>query len=145
MSRTIVVGWALDVVGRRAVELAAQLSRGGRLYLVHVAAPDPDFVPWEAGPAGERDRIATELRGEHRALQGLAEELRAQGVEVTALLVQGPTAAVLVDEAHRRQAGLLVIGTHGRRGLARLILGSVAEEVLRCADLPVVVVPLERS
>lgn len=140
----IAVGWDLDEPGRRAVEAAAGLILGqaGRLYVIHVAAPEPGFVAWEAGPAGERDRVAAELRVEHRTLQALAEELRGRGLDVTALLVQGPTAATLVSEANRVGATLLVVGTHRRRGIAKLMLGSVAEQVLAEATGPVVVVPL---
>lgn len=138
----VIVGWDLDAPGRAAVEVAARLARGGELWIVHVAAPDPDFVPWEAGPLGERDRVAEAIHAEHRELQLLAEEHRQRGARATALLVQGATAETLLDEVRRREAELLVVGSHRRRGLAKLLLGSVAEEVVAHSSVPVVVVPL---
>lgn len=141
----VLVGWELDDAGRAAVETAARLAGGGSLWVVHVAAPDPDFVAWEAGPVGERDRVAAELREEHRVLQQLGEDLRGRGIAATALLVQGPTTATLLDEVVRRGAELVVVGSHRRRGLARLLLGSVAEDIVACSPVPVVVVPLAAS
>ena len=61
--------------------------------------------------------------------------------EVRGLLVDGDPAAALRAAASRVQADLIVMTTHGRRGLSRAVLGSVAEDVVRDADVPVLVVP----
>jgi nucleotide-binding universal stress UspA family protein len=52
----------------------------------------------------------------------------------------GPVADVVVREAGRQRADLVVIGTHGRRGVRRLVLGSDAEQVVRASRVPVLLV-----
>jgi nucleotide-binding universal stress UspA family protein len=123
----------------RAIEMAERF--GARLWLIHVAAPEPAFVGYEPGPQTVRDHRATELREEHRALQRHAEELRERGLGATALLIQGPPVAKILEEANRIGVGMIVMGSHGRSGLTRLVLGSVSEGVVRRAACPVLIVP----
>jgi nucleotide-binding universal stress UspA family protein len=126
------------VVGRSAL-LAEAL--GSRLWLVHVAAPDPDFAGYDAGPDVVRDQVAKHLREEHRALQTMAEELRGRGIDTTALLVQGATVATILQEATKLEADLIVVGSHGRGAISRALLGSTSEGVLHKAVVPVLIVP----
>jgi nucleotide-binding universal stress UspA family protein len=60
---------------------------------------------------------------------------------VVPLIVVGATAATVLAEAERLQVGWIVVGSHGHGALHHLLLGSVAEELIRKADRPVVVVP----
>jgi len=122
---------------------ACTLARafGAKLWLVHVAAPEPDFVGYEVGPQSVRDQRAGHLREEHRRLQELAEAIRDDGVDTAALLIQGPTVAKILSEAERVGADLIVLGSHGHGAVYRTLLGSVSESVLRQATCPVTVVP----
>jgi nucleotide-binding universal stress UspA family protein len=70
------------------------------------------------------------------------EALRAKHPRLQARVLQGNPAAAIVDEAVRRKADLIVMGTHGRSGLTRLLMGSVAEHVARNAPCPVTLVRL---
>lgn len=127
----------------RVVEWATRLAEcfGSPLWLLHVAAPNPDFVGYEAGPDVVRDQRAAELREEHRELQTRADALRARGIDATALLVQGPTVEKILSEAERLDADLIVVGSHGRGAFFRALLGSVSEGVLRGARCPVTILP----
>ena len=128
----------LDPVIQAARELAMAFS--AKLWLVHIAAPEPDFVGYRAGPQTVRDAVASELRDEHRHLQQLAAGLRRSGIETTALLVQGPTVDTLLEEARRSRADHIVIGSQGRGAISRTLLGSVSEGVVRKAPCSVTVV-----
>jgi len=128
-----------EAVLSTATELAGRL--GARLTILHVAAPDPDFVGFEAGPQTTRDTRAHALRDEHRRIQEWAEQRRARGLEVRALLIQEPTVEGILGEAARSGADLIVVGSHSRGVLARALLGSVSQGVLREASCPVLVVP----
>jgi len=127
----------------RVIDWAARLAERceSRVWLIHVAAPNPDFVGYEAGPDVVREQRATELRDEHRTLQNRAEELRNRGIDATALLVQGPSVAKILSEAESLGADLIVMGSHGRGVVARVLLGSVSEGVLRHARCPVTILP----
>ncbi len=125
--------------GRVASALHAEV------YVVHVEEPDPEFVGFEVGPQTRRDDVARHMRKHHRDIQALADELTANGVLATALLVQGPTVEKILSEAERLRADLIVMGTQGHGRLHRLLLGSVGEGVLAQARCPVLVVPVPRD
>jgi nucleotide-binding universal stress UspA family protein len=112
-----------------------------RIRLVHVAEPDPDFVGSETGPPSERDAVAARLREAHLRTQVLAEELRLEGFDATALTVPGATAEALLDQAERLGIDLILVGTHRRGPWGRLWHGSVSETLARRARIPVLVVP----
>lgn len=114
-----------------------------RVYLVHVAPPEPDFVGYEPGPDVVRGQVAAELREQHQQLQDLADRLREDGVEATALLLQGPTVDTLIAESAKRQAGLIVLGSHGHGAVYELLVGSVAEGVVKRSTVPVLLVPAQ--
>jgi nucleotide-binding universal stress UspA family protein len=124
-----------------AIERIAAASPESRIWLLHVAEPDPSFVGYDAGPAVVRDQVAAEYRQEHQRLQACAERLRQTGREVSALLVQGAIADTILAEAARLDIHLIVMGSHGYGAIAELIVGGVSTAVLRKARCPVLVIP----
>jgi nucleotide-binding universal stress UspA family protein len=131
-----------DAVVGYAKTLSALAS--AEVRLLHVAAPNPDFVGFEAGPDVVRTQVAHTLREEHRKLEQLAEMFAEANVRATPLMVQGPTAAVILEQTRRYSADLVVIGSHGHGALHDLIAGSVARELLKKSPVPVLVVPAPR-
>ena len=124
---------------RTAAALAGPLQ--AELILLHIAAPDPEFVGYETGPASVRQAVAHQLAAEHKRLQDLQHGLESKALRVTALLIQGYTVEKILAEAERLPADLIVMGSHGHGGLHHLLMGSVAEGVVRKAPCPVVLVP----
>ena len=111
------------------------------VFLLHVAAPEPDFVGYEAGPEIVRDQVAAELRRERDQLHQLAERLRAATVPTTAIMLPGATVDTLFEQADKRDAELLVIGSHGHGAMFDLLFGSISEAIVRRSTLPVLVIP----
>ena len=74
------------------------------------------------------------------ALDAAAAQAQSRGVAAETYVVEGDTVDELLLAASAHKADVIAIGTHGRRGLERLILGSVAEAVVRRSPIPVVVV-----
>jgi nucleotide-binding universal stress UspA family protein len=125
---------------RLALEEAVEQARrtGAEVTLLHVHVPPPtqpsDVI---ASPAEIALMAADEVE---RSLAGWREDAEKRlGRSVSATMVVGDPAAEIVRWAKGHGPDLLVLGTHGRRGLRRFVLGSVAERVLREAPCPVLV------
>src|SRR3990172_4172315 len=123
----------------RALDYALALAKrhGGRVSVMHVlptVLADPDVYPYLTEPvlaSGEaRDRAYRQL-GDfvHRAL--------ADGMGAEVILEDGDVVEEVLKKAKKLEAVLVVMGTHGRRGFRRLLLGSVTERVLRQSEAPV--------
>jgi len=128
-----------DQVVAKAQHLATALK--AKLWILHVAEPEPDFVGFQAGPQSVRDTYSEEFHKEHRQIQEIAEKLRENGLDSTALLIQGPIAETLMSNAVKIQADYIVVGSHGKSALKQALVGSVSESIIRHAERPVLVVP----
>ena len=140
----ILVAVDLSPATVKVVEAAGRVAKltGATLYILHVAEPEPDFVGYDAGPQGVRTRVANVLRREHRDVQALAESLRNDGLDATALLIQGPTVETTLKEADNLKAELIVVGTHGHGAVYDVLVGSYSAGIIRRSKLPVLVVPI---
>jgi nucleotide-binding universal stress UspA family protein len=120
-----------------AFELACAVARdyGVRLVLLHVRQS-------AMMPMGEFGVLPPDSEDFPEALQKKLDRLQplAPDVPVERLLKEGNPAPEIVRTAREQKCQLIVMGTHGRTGLARLLMGSVAEEVLRQAPCPVLIV-----
>jgi nucleotide-binding universal stress UspA family protein len=112
-----------------------------KLWIVHIAAPDPAFVGFQAGPQVVRNDRARELKGHHRALHDAVSRLRDEGLNAEARLLVGETVATLLAESERLQVDLIMLARHNRGRFSRALMGSVCEAVVRLADCPVMVLP----
>lgn len=136
---------ALDLSESSAtvVEQAKALTTAsaGKIWLLHVADPDPDFIGYEVGPQYIRDAAAQRFHKEHHQIQAWSEQLRASGLDCVARLVQGPTVDTILHEAKRLGANVIVVGSHGKGAVRRLLVGSTSEALLRHSTIPVLIVP----
>ena len=130
----------------KVIENARNISKSlnAKMWLIHVAEPDPDFVGYAAGPQTERDAVASRFHDEHKSLQHYAEKLRAEGIDCVALLVQGSTVETILHEAEKLSVGMIVVGSHGKGALMRVLVGSTSEGILHRSSLPVLVVPTHK-
>jgi nucleotide-binding universal stress UspA family protein len=119
-----------------ALGLAEKL--GSRVTILHVFEPPAYAFP--EGPTLTLELTVQIEKAAATALAGVAEHARRPGVETSTQLRQGSAWREIDAAAREGQADLIVIGTHGRRGLARALLGSVAEKVVRTAGCPVLTV-----
>ncbi|MCB0792827.1 MAG: universal stress protein [Flavobacteriales bacterium] len=133
----------LSAVSMSVIESAGLLAKAldAKLWIVHVAAPDPDFVGFSAGPRYVRTHRADILRHEHTEVQAMAERSRQQGVDAEGLLVQGPTTETILGESIHLKADLIVMGSHGHGALFKALVGSVCEQVLSGSKVPVMIIP----
>lgn len=125
----------------KAVVAALQMARenGGRVRLVHVLDELAYLSGYEIG--GDLLKIARDYA--LKVLDDVLAMAKSAGVPADTKLVEAPGARigeVVADEARSWEADLIVTGTHGRRGVGRVLLGSGAEQVLRLAPVPVLAV-----
>lgn len=128
-----------EKVVNTALELARRLD--AKVYLLHVAEPEPAFIGYEPGPQSERDAVAGDLKKEHEKLKKLKSILEKAGIRVEAHLRRGAFVEKILQQAEQENAGLIVMGSHGHSALFDLLVGSVAEGVLRHSTRPVLIVP----
>jgi len=127
------------MVLRKVREIAKGLS--AEIWLLHVAEPEPDFVGFDVGPQAERDALSKKFHREHAEIQAIAKQLRSENLETTALLIQGATVETILNEAAKLRTDIIILGSHGRGAMHRLLVGSISEGVLRHAKSPVLIVP----
>ena len=113
---------------------------GGRVHRVHAPAPVETFLANGAVLAPARIQELLSQREEAIA-KGLADEAERLGLEASQVTVrEGEPGAVVAAVAEEMEEDLVVVGSHGWTGLRRLLLGSVAEDILRRSTVPVLVV-----
>jgi len=128
--RHILIATDFGEPAQRARSIACEIARrcDAGVTLLHVVPPSPRGPL----PDGEATPAAAKL-----ALEAELELTKTQASRVDSVLVHGDPRAEILNVARARNADLIAMGTHGRRGLSRLLLGSVAEAVARTATEPV--------
>lgn len=142
--RTVLVSTDFSDYGDAAISHAFRLARdrGARVLMVHVLdahpTPNPLYAHYYPIPTPEQVRQA-EAKAQEALRARIPEELR-DSDRVETVVMHGAAALEILRIAAERKVSLIVIATHGRTGMLRLALGSVAERVIREAPCPVLVV-----
>jgi universal stress protein A len=126
---------------KQALREAFELTRtfGARLSLLHVVEPSPylgEFTP----PTMGADLLGDLERQASAALARVLPEAQQATIEVTRAVVMGSPSLKIVETAEAEHVDLIVMATHGRTGLSHLLIGSVAERVVRTAPCPVLTI-----
>ena len=136
-------------LAERALEPAMRLAKqfGGEITLLRVVVPEPVLVALPGLSPRPYDVYDAELRHDQEDAEAYLSGLKLQwhdaGVATHTEVLSGTPAEMIVDVAQERAADLIVMSTHGRSGVSRLLYGSVAEAVLRGAHLPILLIPLD--
>lgn len=136
--KTIVVATDLDGRSEAALEYARKLASayGARIILAHGLDP-LDYAAVDSVPG----RILKGLPEKARAvLEQMTADLIREGIHSHSEIHQGEVAQMLLDVARQYHAGLIVIGTEGRQGAGPVVVGAVAEQLVRLAPCPVMAV-----
>lgn len=129
---------------RRGLEEAIRLAKalGSRIRLVHVVN-ELTGVPADLAGVDLRGVVEDLRHSGETILDAALDQVRKESIEVDARLIEvwgGRAGALLVQHAKEWPADLIVCGTHGRRGVPRLLMGSDAEEIVRQSPVPVLLV-----
>src|SRR5579863_5204919 len=136
--KTIVVATDLEGRSGAALEYARKIAGayGSRIVLAHGLDP-MDYASVEAVPGWVLSQLTDSARA---ALDELTKDLIREGIHSHSEVRQGVVARMLVDVAKQYGAGLIAIGTKGRQGAGPLVVGAIAEQVVRLAHCPVLAV-----
>jgi nucleotide-binding universal stress UspA family protein len=132
-----------STASRAALDRAVGLARESHaeLLLLHVMAPVMPVVGEGYIPPQTYEAIeAAARKSAQKKIEALAARARKASVRVRTLLAEGSAHERILAAAKSQRANLIVMGTHGRSGLARLIVGSVASRVVAGASCPVMTV-----
>ena len=141
--RRILLATDFSKASRKAVSVAISTASRARatLTIVHVIAPLIPITPDQyVGPETWTEIEAQSRRWATRQLSALVEKARKAGVRAASVTVDGNAAEQIVRLARVKRADLIVVGTHGRTGLARFFVGSVASQVVARSTCPVMTV-----
>jgi nucleotide-binding universal stress UspA family protein len=125
----------------KAYEMAKAFN--SKIWLVHIAAPEPDFIGYDVGPQYIRDARAEDLKEEHKLLQEYARKLESKGVKAEGLLIQGATVEMIIQEAEKLNSDLIITGHHDHNFLYKAFLGSVSDEIIKLSKIPLLLIPLD--
>ena len=107
------------------------------IELLHIMEPACYGIDFTIESSADREQKRKAATGR---LEALSSELTAAGIAVKLSLLGGAPSDTILEVAHRTSSNLIVMGTHGRRGLSHVLTGSVTEAVLRRGTLPVLAV-----
>lgn len=141
--KTIVVATDLHGQCEAALEYASKLARayGSRIVLAHGADP-LDYAAIESLPQRVLDKLTEPAR---EVLNNLSASLLRAGIPSHSEIRQGAVAQMLVEVAHKYEAGLIVMGSEGREGAGPVVVGAIAEQLVRLAPCPVLAVAADWS
>lgn len=128
-----------DTIIDHALRLADK--RSTMIWLMHVAAPDPDFVGYEPGPQYVRDNRAVKLKVEMAKLTEQANRIEKMGYQADGVLIQGATAKTIIEESEKLNIDLIIVGKQHHNFLYNILFGSTPDEVIRRSKIPVLVIP----
>ncbi len=136
--KTIVVATDLEGQAEAALEYARKLALnyGARIVLAHGLDP-MEYAAVDGLPGSVASHLTTEAR---KVLDKLAGDLLREGIHSHSEVRQGTVAEMLVDVARQYEAGLIVIGTKGMEGAGPVVVGAIAEQLVRLAPCPVLAV-----
>lgn len=140
---TILVPTDFSADAEKALSTAIELAKlfGARIVVLHAYHVDIPMVSPMAGGYALPQGFYEDLRSQATAqVEKLAKAAAAEGIEATGLALQEPAAAGIAAQAESLPADLIVMGTRGLTGLKHMVLGSVAERVVRTAPCPVLTV-----
>lgn len=116
-----------------------------KIWIIHVAEPDTEFVGYVTGPQYIRNLKDDEIREEHRILQSYCDAFLDKDIETEAVVVQGTPVESVLTEAKKLNADLLIAGSHKYGFFHNLFSESVSLELFKKINIPLLTIPFEEQ
>ena len=143
--KNILVTLDLDKKESLLIDKAFQLAKAfnSKIWLLHITAPDPHFVGYEAGPQHIRDNRAKELKKQRQIIQEYSRDLKQDGVSAEGIFIQGATIEMILEKSKKLNIDLIIAGHHKHGFFYKAFIGSVSSQIIKKSKIPVLIVPLE--
>jgi len=145
--KNILIPIEFDNIAQKLIDTGIELAEKfhSKIWLIHIAAPEPDFVQYTSGkgPNNEREARASALKKERKLIQKYADDLNKKGITTTALMVQGQTIETIMEKVEALKVDLIITGNNKHGFIYKLFIESVSEEIIKKSKIPVLLVPLE--
>lgn len=127
----------------RILEVTTNMAKAvdARVTIMNVAPREPDIFGRQLRRKVIEEPVPEDVRQRYDDLMACAKRLEDAGVTVKPLLVRGDRVPAVMREVANENADLIIMGSHGRGGLYKRIVGSVSEGIMREADCPVLIIP----
>ncbi|MCD4683372.1 MAG: universal stress protein [Bacteroidales bacterium] len=132
-----------ELILEKVEEIA--LKTGAKVWLIHVVRPEPDFIGYEVGPDSERNFMAKRFRDKHVKIQEVSEKLKKRGINITPLLVQGPTVETIIEKAKKLNVDMIVSGSHGHGRMFYIMVGSTSKGLIKKSPIPMLIIPAKKN
>lgn len=144
MVNNILVGVDFKESSKPIIEMATYMAEkhNAKVWLVHIATPEPEYVGYSVGPQYIRDNRAEELKDEHRQLEQLTSDFHYRHLKAEGLLIQGGTVRMILDESEKLGIDLVILGHHKHNIFFKTFVGCTDSEVIQHSKIPVLIVPL---
>ena len=141
----ILVAVDLSQATSKVIEAASGIANftGAHIHVLHIVEADADFIGDNAVAEIHQAQVARDFPVEYNRVKTLVNKLKSDGLEASTCLVRGPAITTTLKEADRLEAGLIVLGTHGRGAVYDVLIGSYSAGIIRKSKLPVLVVPIQ--
>lgn len=137
---------ALDADERSAILVDNAIELGkkfdSKIWIVHIATPETGYVGLVVTPQYISTIHKSEFKTEHELLHKYELKVRNEGLEAEGILINGPTVEMVLEEAGKLNAELIIIGSHEHSFLHNALLGTTSGHLIRKAGIPVLVVPI---
>ena len=148
--KTIVVAVDFSNATSGVIEMASELAKafGAQLRLFHVVEPEPSYTAYGFTPDEFPALHAYQEEAKRRAagkLEELLEKVKLELPSATSQIAEGSPLHSLLDYVKESGADFVVLGSHGHGAIAALLLGSVAEGMVRKATVPTLIVPAKNE
>ncbi len=144
--RKILCAVDLSDHSKAVAEYAVLLSKGlnASVIVVYTAPSLSQYVGFHVPPNTIENFVGEIVTGAEKSMDAFVAE-NFPGVEATGQVLIGYAAEEILNRAHEEKVDIIVMGTHGRKGIDRILFGSVAEKVVKNADMPVLTIRPQAS
>jgi nucleotide-binding universal stress UspA family protein len=134
-----------SVVAEAILPYVVKIAHGLDIELLLIRVVPPIALPVMEGQLAVAAETEAPRQEAEQYLLGLANSLRSKGMRIETIVRLGDPAIEIVGTAREASVDLIAMTTHGRSGISRLLFGSVAEAVLRRAQVPLLLLPLREA